>query len=295
LVPDLQPGESQDALDDVILPSGKGLNVARAGHALGCQVMTTGLVAGSCGQWICALLQEAGIPERFVRLPHGESRTSTILIDPRRRHTTVVHDRGPTVPDGAWPQIRRHIVEAVHDYRWVALCGSCPAGLPDAVYADLCHDLQMHDHRVCIDARDQWLVHALEAQPFLVKCNQHEAARALNTAVETPQQACQGARRWLAQGVQHVVITLGQEGAIAAQARQAWHITAPHVQALSPVGSGDAMMAGLTVALSRGEPLPDATRYGIAIGAANTLTLGSACFDPGAIPQLLEQSEIRRI
>lgn len=275
------------------LPSGKGLNVARAAHALGCQVMATGLVAGSCGQWICALLERAGIPERFLYLPHGESRTSTILVDPQRGQTTVVHDRGPAVPHDMWPQIRHHIVDAVRAYRWVALCGSCPEGLPDDVYAHLCHDLRVHDHRVCIDARDQWLIPALDVQPFLVKCNQHEAARILDVPVDTPEQACHGARRWLDKGIQHVVITLGAEGAIAAQAGHMWHVTAPRIQALSPVGSGDAMMAGLVVALSRGESLLDATRYGVAIGAANALKLGSACLDTQTVDALLAKTKIK--
>lgn len=295
LVPNLQPGESQDAVDDVTLPSGKGLNVARAAHALGHRVLATGLVAGSCGQWICALLEQTGIADRFVRLSQGESRTSTILVDPQRGHTTVVHDRGPTVPHDMWPQIRHHIAEAVRPYRWVALCGSCPVGLPDTVYADLCRDLQVHGQRACIDARDQWLVPALHAGPYLVKCNQHEAARILEAPIETPEHACQAARQWVAMGVQHVVITLGQAGAVAAQAEDAWYITAPHVRALSPVGSGDAMMAGLVVALSRGEALPAATRYGVAIGAANTLRLGSACCDLDALPSLLAQTKIMSV
>jgi tagatose 6-phosphate kinase len=293
LVPDLQPGESQDAIDDITLPGGKGLNVARTAHALGSQVMATGLVAGSCGQWICALLEQMGISERFVRLPHGESRTSIILVDPQQRQTTVVHDRGPTVPNGMWPEIRNHIAESVGGYPWVALCGSCPSGLPDTVYADLCRDLQARGQRTCVDARDQWLVHAQRARPFLVKCNQHEAARVLNAPVETPEQACHGARQWIAAGTRHVVITLGQAGAIAAQEGHAWHITAPQVQALCPVGSGDAMMAGLIVALGRGAPLPDATQYGVAMGAANTLKLGSACCDLDAMPALLVQTKIK--
>ena len=257
--------------------------------------MTTGLVAGLCGQWICALLAQAGIPERFVRLPHGESRTSTILIDPEQNHTTIVHDAGPSVPAGMWSDIRRHVRNAVQGYSWVALCGSCPLGLPARVYADLCHDLQARHQRVCLDARDQWLIHALSAKPYLVKCNQHEAARALGRPVETPEQAHNAARQWIDLGIEHVVITLGARGAVAIARENAWHITAPHIKALSPVGSGDAMMAGLIVALNRGESLPAAARYGVALGSANTTVLGSACCDLAAIPALLEDTEITRM
>jgi tagatose 6-phosphate kinase len=292
-VPNLRPGDSYDALRCLILPSGKGLNAARTARALGSEVITTGLVAGSCGQWICDLLAQHGIPERFYRLPVGESRTSTILVDPARAQTTVVHDGGPVVPPDMWPQIRHHIVAAVRDIPWVALCGSCPQGLPDDVYADLCQDLQAHGHVVGIDARDQWLAHALATHPYLVKCNQHEAGRVLDTCIETAEEAYLAAREWVALGARHVVITMGEQGAIAASQEGSWHVTAPRVQALSAVGSGDAMMAGLLVALARGDSLPTATRYGVAIGTANTLELGSACCDISAIPALFARSEAK--
>ena len=292
LVPGLTPGKGHEAVDRLILPGGKGINVARTAHALGSAVLATGLVAGSCGQWICALLEQAGISHCLFRLPRGESRISTILVDPERGHTTVLHDADPTVEAGMWPEIRRHINHAVQKYTWVALCGSCPPGLPSSVYADLCQDLQARGQRVCLDARGVWLSDALRARPYLIKCNQSEAAQALNCTIETPVQARNAAQQWIAQGIEHIVITLGAQGAVAIERASAWYITAPQVKALSPVGSGDAVMAGLIVALQRGEALPTATRYGVALGTANALTLGSGCYDPETVSELHRRTEI---
>jgi tagatose 6-phosphate kinase len=276
----------------MMLPGGKGINVARTAHALGGVVLATGLVAGSCGQWICALLEQAGISHSLFHLPRGESRISTILVDPERGLTTVLHDADPIVQVGMWPEIRRHINQAVQEYPWVALCGSCPPGLPGSVYADLCQDLQTRGQRVCLDTRGVWLTDALRAQPYLVKCNQSEAAQALNCTIETPVQARNAARQWIARGIECVVITLGAQGAIAAERTSAWYVAAPQVKALSPVGSGDTVMAGLIAALQRGEALPAATRYGVALGTANALTLGSACYDPETVPELHRRTEI---
>jgi 1-phosphofructokinase family hexose kinase len=294
LVPDFRAGQSRDAIEQLILPSGKGLNVARAAQALGSAVLATGLVAGSCGRWICDLLHQAHIPERFFWVPDGESRTATILVDPRWNHTTTIHDSGPTISAELWPRLRHHVRDAVSGYRWVALCGSCPAGLPRSAYAELCADLCSRGQHVCLDARDEWLTGALAARPYLIKCNQDEAATAQGRPIETPEQAVQAAQEWVARGIERVVITLGAQGAVAANRSSAWHVAAPRIDALSSVGSGDATMAGLILGLAEGRPLAEATRLGVALGTANALRLGSACCDLDALPTLLQRTRVNK-
>jgi 1-phosphofructokinase family hexose kinase len=294
LVPNLDPGQAHDAVERLVLPSGKGLNVARTAQALGSAVLATGLAAGSCGRQICDLLHQAHLPERFLWVPYGESRTATILVDRARGQTTTVHDAGPTVPAALWPRLRRHVRDAVSGYRWVALCGSCPPGLPPSAYAELCTDLRSRGQNACLDARDAWLVHALDARPYLVKCNQHEAAGAQGHPIEAVDEAVEAAQRWIDRGIERVVITLGARGAVAANDSGAWYVAAPHINPLSPIGSGDAMMAGLILGLADGQSLAQATRFGVALGTANALRLGAGCCDLDALPTLLEHTQIHK-
>jgi tagatose 6-phosphate kinase len=295
LVPDFALGEIRDSGDIVTYGGGKGLNMARTARALGAEVMATGLVAGQCGEWIRALLKAEGIAERLIHLPHGQSRISTIIVDPERGQTTVVNDLGPPVPPALWPEIRSRILKSIAGYPWVALGGSVPPGLPDPLYADLCRDAQARDQRICLDTRGRWLAAVLLARPYLVKCNQHEAAGVLGRAIQTPEQARDASRVWTALGIRYVVITMGAQGAVAAGDEGAWHIRAPEVRALCPIGSGDAMMAGLIVALGRGHSWPEAVRYGVAVGAANALVPGSGHCDLEVLPELLSRTPVRPI
>jgi len=294
LVSDLDAGQTRDAVERLALPSGKGLNVARTAQALGGAVLATGLVAGFCGQWIRDLLHRSHLPERFLWIPHGESRTATILVDPARSLTTTVHDAGPTVSAALWPRLRHHVCDAVSGYRWVALSGSCPAGLPASVYAELCAGLRSRGQHACLDARDAWLLPALDARPYLVKCNQDEAAQAQGFPIEGPDQAVEAAQRWIDRGIEQVVITLGAQGAVAANGAGAWYVAAPHIDPLSPIGSGDATMAGLILGLARGQSLAEAARFGVALGTANALQLGAGCCDLDALPTLLEHTQIHQ-
>jgi 1-phosphofructokinase family hexose kinase len=295
LIPRFVPGEIRYSGDVVTYGGGKGLNVARAAKVLGCEVAVTGLVAGQCGEWICALLDAEGIAEHLIHLPGGQSRTSTIIVDPEVGRTTVVHDTSPQVPPGMWPEIRSRINHVITSSPWLALGGSVPPGLPDSVYADLCHDAYARGQRACLDTRGRWLVQGLAARPYLVKCNQYEAAEILGRPIRGPEQARDAARAWAALGIPRVVITLGAQGAVAVGDEGAWYVQAPAVQEVCPIGSGDATMAGLIVALDRGGSWPEAVRYGAAVGAANALVLGSGHLEPQVLPELLSRTLIQSI
>jgi tagatose 6-phosphate kinase len=256
--------------------------------------MATGLVAGQCGQWILDCLQEHKIPNQFITLPHGESRVSTIVVDPVLATTTVIHSHSPKVQASRWPELCCNLVKIVQAYPWIALGGSSLPGLPITVYADLCRRMQEQNQRVCLDTRGEWLRAALSARPYLLKCNQFEAAQILNHPIDIPNDVRQAIKPWLDSGLERIVITLGSHGAVAAEMDEMWFIQAPHVNALCPIGSGDAMMAGIIAALAQGDSLPVATRYGVAVGTANTLVLGSGCCDLDVLPDLVDRTHIRQ-
>ena len=65
-----------------------------------------------------------------------------------------------------------------------------------------------------------------------------------------------------------------------------WHAAPAPVDVINPIGSGDAMTAGIVAGLLRGEAPVDAFRRGMAVAAANTLTWDACRFDP-SVPDLL--------
>ena len=76
-------------------------------------------------------------------------------------------------------------------------------------------------------------------------------------------------------GPHWAVISDGAKGVYVSEAPgiQLSTFTPPHVKAKNPIGSGDAMMAGIAVGLMRGQSVLDAVRFGAACGAANAMTI----------------------
>ncbi len=92
-----------------------------------------------------------------------------------------------------------------------------------------------------------------------------------------------------------VLVTRGREGAIAVTGEGSWRGVAPRVRAVSAVGSGDAFFAGVVLSLSRGEPLNEALRLGVAAGTACVLTPGTELCHRREVDLLQPRVKVQRI
>src|SRR5205085_2949213 len=95
-VPNFQPGQRHRASAGLTLAGGKGINVARALKRLDVPVVATGLAGGRTGTRIVEELTNEAILNDFVRIA-GESRTSTVVVDPMANSFTEINEWGPEV------------------------------------------------------------------------------------------------------------------------------------------------------------------------------------------------------
>jgi 6-phosphofructokinase 2 len=75
---------------------------------------------------------------------------------------------------------------------------------------------------------------------------------------------------------QAVVVSLGSKGALLATRHCSQRFPAASVNVVSGVGAGDAMVAAITVGVTRGWSLSKSVRFGVATGAAMLMTPGTA-------------------
>jgi ribokinase len=115
--------------------------------------------------------------------------------------------------------------------------------------------------------------------------NQGEAKVLIGESPEAAIEPERVARELLRRGVKQVVTTLGEQGALITAANCCLHIPAIKVFARDTTGAGDSFNAGLAVALSRGEKLDDAVRFGVVTG-------GLAVTQEGVIPSLPTRDEV---
>ena len=293
-VPNFQLGQRHRASDGLTLAGGKGINVSRALKGMGVPVVATGLAGGRTGTRIIEELTGEAILNDFVRIA-GESRTSTAVVDPTGGSYTEINEWGPHVE----PDELRMLIDKLHYLSngadFVVVAGSLPRGVDQSFYAELVRELSRRHVPTVLDSEAEPLRQGLEAEPFLVSPNQREAEALVGQEFYERQDFALALEHIAELGARNVLIT--NESGCFARLREGrktrrYRATAPVVEAVSSVGSGDVLLAAFIAAHVAGRPAEEVLREAVAAGAASTLEVGAGRFDPKEAARLRPDVEV---
>lgn len=291
IVPGFRLNEIQRPERVLAIPGGKGCNVARALKVLDERPVVTGWVGGFAGQFIETGLGAEGIGSAFVRTPF-ESRTCLSILDPDGGTLTELYEKGDAVPSAQVDEFLQWFGEAVGQFAAVTLSGSVPPGVPLDLYSRLIVLAHAARVPVMLDSSGEALRLGVEAEPFLVKPNEHEFGAIAGGAPRGRSALVEAARQVAARYHTRVVVSLGADGALAADEASVWYVHPPRVSVVSAVGSGDSLLAGMAWGVVRGLSLPDAVRHGVAAGTANAMTVGAGVFTRADFETVLAGVEV---
>jgi 1-phosphofructokinase family hexose kinase len=288
-------GEIHRPATVVAVPGGKGLNAARAAATLGGSVTAVGVLGGRAGDWIVEQLGELGIEVR-VAPSSSETRTCVSILDGSTGSLTEIYERGAEIEPAAWEALEAIVREELDrgDVAAVALSGSLPPGAPADAYGRIARLAGAHAQpvSVLVDTYGPALDAVLRERPAIVKVNATEAGQTAGIDIADPASAVEATHILRDAGAASVIVTLGSDGAVVATAGEQVHLVPPAVRGSYPVGSGDAVLAGLAVAFARGESIVDAARFGLAAGIANAQLPGAGRLDRAFAGQILERIRV---
>lgn len=256
-------------------PGGGGINVARAVRKLGGEALAVYCAGGPTGDQFEGLLDEEGVPQLRLKT-EGLTRTNTTVTERSsdRQFRFVVP--GPELQETEWRSCLDAVKSQKRRPRWVVASGSLPPGAPDDFYARLAEVCFELDARLLVDTSGEPLRQAVRQGVYLIKPNMREMQDLIGEEAADEQRLKAAAGEMLEEcRCRVIVVSLGAGGALLISGEGTRHIRTPTVPIRSRVGAGDSMMAGLVLALSRGESLPRATMFGVAAGASAVMTPGS--------------------
>ncbi|HEY7755631.1 MAG TPA: PfkB family carbohydrate kinase [Actinomycetota bacterium] len=276
----------------VQVPGGKGLNVARAAHSLGADVLATGILAGHAGRWLAEALDAEGVPGTFAWVA-GETRASLSVADRERGGLTEFYERGQDIGSEGWSALEDVVRAALPGRSWMTMSGNLPLGAPDDGYARLIRIARDAGVRTALDAREAALAEGFDAGPDLVKVNDEEAGWFLGTRIASLADARGAAERLHARlGGLGAIVTCGADGALIAGPDGVVVHGRLYVQGPYPVGSGDAFLGGLVTALDRGDPWRGALRLALGAATANAEVPGAGRLDPVVAAELAARADL---
>lgn len=286
-------GETNRCISTTVEPGGKALNASRVIKRLGGSTIAYGFIGGITGALLQRRLDDEGVPHAFDEID-GLTRLDVMVFERTNQRRTRLLPSGPTLDAANIERLRRRL-ESVPPGSVVVLGGSVPPGLPIDVYRDLVAWLDARSIRCIVDTSGPALAMVLAARPAFVKPNEEEAAEILGSPVRSDEDALEAARVLQRRGARAVVVSQGERGAIAVDSTAAWKVEVPIVDVCSTVGSGDSMVGGLALALSRNAALSEALRVGAAAGTATACSPGRNLCQPADFASILPRIVVREL
>jgi tagatose 6-phosphate kinase len=289
-VDEMRPVYRTEAQRVTNVAGGKGDNVARALGVLGEPAHALVALGGGTGRHVADLLAAEGIAATPAWMS-GETRLQITVIDRALEQRAFY---APAVPFTADDRVefRRRFTDLLPGAAAVCLCGSAPDAVAAALVPELLALARDRGLPTLLDSSGKGLRQGVTAVPRILKVNLAEAEALLGCRLMTPEEqvaALDALRGW---GSDWAVLTLGELGALFAVGDRRWSARPPKVEAINPIGSGDALTAGLMAGLVRGLPPEECFRLGMATAVANTLTWEACRFNRADVEALLPQIQL---
>lgn len=149
--------------------------------------------------------------------------------------------------------------------------------------------------RTLLHASGEALREGIAARPSVVTPNQSEAERLLDRSLLTRAQCLQAAAEIASFGPDAVVLSLASRGAIASLSEGLFEAIPPPIEAVCPIGAGDALTAAYAWRMNKGRStVPEALRWGVAAGTASALLPGMNYATLAETENMYRRIEVRR-
>ena len=274
--------------------AGKGTNVAVVTAALGMDSECIGFMYREGGALFEERLGNSGSACDFVWC-EGAVRVNMKVFDRSRGEITEINQSGAAIDASKLAEmtelVKKHAMQA--DY--LILTGSLPPGCPADYYYTLAEAAAKENCRVILDADGDRLQHGLKAKPFLIKPNKYELEMLTGRELTQISDILSAAEEIIAGGVAIVAVSMGGDGALVCDGKNAYLAHGVKIDVKSTVAAGDSMIAGFAAGFARGYDVPEAFRMGVAAATVRCMTPPEEIIGEAAVKDMMERIRMEKI
>lgn len=264
------------ANDVYYYPGGKGINVSRVLQRLDVDNVALGFSGGFTGDYITQFLTQEGIATDFI----DTKETTRINVKIKSDKESELNGPGPQITEPQQQELLAK-VDNLSKGDWFILAGSLPDTIPLTFYQNIANICEEKGVAFVLDTSGPNLKALIDTKPFLIKPNDEELGELFNTTIANKKEAVFYAKKLVACGVQHVIVSLGGNGAILVTENEVLVAEAPKKTVINTVGAGDSLVAGFIASYVRNGKAAAAFLYGVASGSATAF-----------LPDLCEQKDV---
>jgi len=270
---------------------GKGINVSKVLRDLGCEVVATGFLGGGTGQFIEKEINKMSIHSNFVEIQ--ENTRNCIAIISNGTQTEILED-GPNITEKESENFIQLISDVLdnHNIKVVSASGSIPKGLDKNYYNRIIEIAKKRNVKFVLDTSGEYLKEAIKSSPYLIKPNISELEALLNVKIQSEKDLILAMYKLKAYNIEMIVVSLGKDGCIALCGNEIYKVTIPRVKVKNPVGSGDAMVAGMVKEIENNSTYEEILRVGNTCGILNAINEETGSIDMGRYKAVYNEIKI---
>lgn len=291
--PHIEHGEVNRVTTSELHPAGKGINVARILKDLGIDVTVGGFLGNDNQEGFQQLFSQQGIANRFQVVP-GRTRINVKLTE-SDGIVTDLNFSGFAIGMQDWQRFVSDSLNWLGQFDMVCVSGSLPSGIDPQAFSDWMSRLRTLCPCIIFDSSRAAFTAGLSASPWLVKPNRKELENWIGRKLPGLHEVIAAAHQLREQGIAHVVISLGEQGALWVNASGEWLAKPPAVKVVSTVGAGDSMVGGLIYGLLMRESSEYTLRLATAVAALAVSQSSVGITDRAGLAAMMARIDLKPI
>jgi len=272
----------------------KGINVSIALKSLGVETQCAGINFRGNGAKLQERMDSLSIPCRFA-MADGDIRLNIKVNDRSKNQMTELNSLGVAVPDEVIEDCIRLTVECAAQSSILVMSGRAALGAGADVYRRVAEAVSGYPVKVVVDAADELMREAIKAGPYLIKPNTFELETTFGCTIHTKEDVVKACRKIIAGGVPVVCVSMGGDGAMIVDADSAYFAPTLDLEVKGFQGAGDSVVAGICLALQKGQDIREMLRCGVAAASASLIREGTLLCQRPDFERFLDEVQIQSI
>ena len=268
-VKDFQLGETNRAYEDNFFAGGKGIMVSKLLKNVKTDCVNLGFLGGFTGTFIEQNLKKLNILSDFVTV----NENTRVNVKLKTETETEINCQGPKISDNEKEEFLDKIRKIKSD-DFVILSGSVPSNLGNDFYITIIEILNKNGVKFTLDSSGETFSKSLKYKPFLIKPNKDELKEYARIEFKNNQEIVNYVRENLVDKAEHVIISLGGEGALYIDKNFSLFAYPLRVKenVVNTVGAGDSVVAGFVNYMLKHNDVERAFRFAVACGTATSFS-----------------------
>lgn len=280
---------------------GKGINAGRTASLLGSQIALFGFLGGDWGSYVRKTLETENLFDLKMIEVDEETRSAITIMHDKGTHTEIV-EQGPYIPDEKILELLEQlkIFYDQNNVNVISINGSVN-NPNDSIYIKMIEYIKNHiskDIPIIMDISGDKLDNLLSQHKYLpdfIKPNIHEYSELINKPIYTKKELIKNLDFERFNGIKHIVISCGSEGAIAKIDNNIYDIDIPKIDIVSTTGSGDSSVGGFAYGVDNNLDIIDCLKYSMACGMSNAQFASTGMIDIENVSKFYKQLYIKKI